>query len=103
MMGVVPSSRVKGNSYSCICTVVRPSIVGITLRVESIGFLILRIGITLNPDTVRFAVLHWVLGRFNRAWGPERPVFGKVRSMSSADTAREFSVRGSLERDAGNA
>lgn len=40
----------------------------------------------------------WTLGRFDRAWGPERPVFGKVRYMSSANTARKFSVRGYLER-----
>jgi deoxyribodipyrimidine photo-lyase len=40
----------------------------------------------------------WILGRFDRAWGPERPIFGKVRYMSSANTARKFSVRGYLEQ-----
>jgi deoxyribodipyrimidine photo-lyase len=25
----------------------------------------------------------WVLGRYDRAWGPERPIFGKVRFMTS--------------------
>ena len=36
----------------------------------------------------------WVLGLHDRAWGPERPVFGKVRYMSSANTARKFRIRG---------
>jgi deoxyribodipyrimidine photo-lyase len=40
----------------------------------------------------------WILGRFDRPWGPERPVFGKVRYMSSANTARKLPVRGYLER-----
>ena len=35
----------------------------------------------------------WVLGLHDRAWGPERPVFGKVRYMSSANTARKYRVR----------
>ena len=37
-------------------------------------------------------------GRYDRAWGPERPVFGKVRFMSSANTARKVRVRGYLEK-----
>jgi len=40
----------------------------------------------------------WILGRFDRAWGPERPIFGKVRYMSSDNTARKLPVRGYLER-----
>lgn len=40
----------------------------------------------------------WILGRYDRPWGPERPVFGKVRYMSSTNTARKFSVRGYLEQ-----
>lgn len=38
--------------------------------------------------------IFWTLGRFDRAWGPERPVFGKVRYMTSASTARKVNVRG---------
>ena len=34
----------------------------------------------------------WVLGRFDRPWGPERKIFGAVRYMSSENTARKFSV-----------
>ena len=40
----------------------------------------------------------WVLGRHDRAWGPERPVFGTVRYMSSANTARKVPVKAYLER-----
>ncbi len=34
----------------------------------------------------------WVLGRFDRPWGPERAVYGQVRYMSSANTARKLDV-----------
>ena len=34
----------------------------------------------------------WVLGRYDRPWGPERKIFGKIRYMSSENTARKFSV-----------
>ena len=40
----------------------------------------------------------WILGRFDRAWGPERPIFGKVRYMTSANTARKLPVRKYLKR-----
>jgi deoxyribodipyrimidine photo-lyase len=42
-----------------------------------------------------------VLGRHDRAWGPERPVFGKIRTMTSANTARKLKLRGYLQRYAG--
>ena len=38
------------------------------------------------------------LGRYDRAWGPERPIFGKIRYMSSANTARKVKVKGFLRR-----
>ncbi len=34
----------------------------------------------------------WCLGRFDRPWAPERPIFGTVRYMSSAQTARKMPV-----------
>jgi deoxyribodipyrimidine photo-lyase len=37
--------------------------------------------------------IFWCLGRYDRPWGPERPVFGTVRYMSSANTARKHPVR----------
>jgi deoxyribodipyrimidine photo-lyase len=40
----------------------------------------------------------WVLGRHDRPWAPERPIFGTVRYMSSANTARKLPVRRYLER-----
>ena len=42
--------------------------------------------------------IFWVLGRHDRAWGPERPIFGKVRYMSSVNTARKLPVRAYLKR-----
>jgi deoxyribodipyrimidine photo-lyase len=41
-------------------------------------------------DPNSYAGIFWVLGRHDRAWGPERPVFGKVRYMSSANMARKL-------------
>lgn len=41
--------------------------------------------------------IFWVLGRYDRGW-PERPVYGTVRSMTSASTRRKVSVEGYLER-----
>jgi deoxyribodipyrimidine photo-lyase len=38
----------------------------------------------------------WTFGRFDRPW-PERPIYGTVRSMSSEQTARKFSVTRYLE------
>ncbi|MEW6338777.1 MAG: deoxyribodipyrimidine photolyase [Acidobacteriota bacterium] len=39
----------------------------------------------------------WCLGRFDRPWGPERPIFGTVRYMSSDNTARKLDLRAYLE------
>lgn len=41
--------------------------------------------------------IFWVLGRYDRGW-PERPVYGTVRSMTSASTRRKVSVEGYLKR-----
>lgn len=41
--------------------------------------------------------IFWTLGRYDRAWGPERPIFGKVRYMSSRNTAHKLSVRRYIE------
>jgi deoxyribodipyrimidine photo-lyase len=42
--------------------------------------------------------ISWVLGRYDRPWGPERPIFGTVRYMSSANTARKMPVKGYLRK-----
>jgi deoxyribodipyrimidine photo-lyase len=47
--------------------------------------------------------IFWCLGRYDRPWGPERPVFGTVRYMSSANTARKLNVRAYVERYGGGA
>ncbi len=40
----------------------------------------------------------WILGLHDRPWGPERPIFGKVRYMSSTNTARKHRVGRYLAR-----
>lgn len=40
----------------------------------------------------------WTLGRYDRAWGPERPIFGTVRYMSSENTARKLDVKEYVRR-----
>jgi deoxyribodipyrimidine photo-lyase len=49
-----------------------------------------------NPNS--YSGIFWVLGRYDRAWGPERPIFGKIRYMSSDNTARKLRVGGYLRR-----
>jgi deoxyribodipyrimidine photo-lyase len=44
-------------------------------------------------DPNSYSGIFWVLGRYDRPWGPERRVFGKVRYMSSKNTARKVRVR----------
>lgn len=43
-------------------------------------------------DPNSYSGIFWCLGRYDRPWGPERPVFGKVRYMSSENTARKLNV-----------
>ncbi|MCX5906273.1 MAG: hypothetical protein NTY64_03550 [Deltaproteobacteria bacterium] len=45
-------------------------------------------------DPNSYSRIFWVLGRYDRPWGPERPIFGKIRYMSSANTARKVKVQG---------
>jgi deoxyribodipyrimidine photo-lyase len=39
-----------------------------------------------------------VLGRYDRAWGPEREIFRKVRYMTSRNTARRVRVKQYIDR-----
>jgi len=48
-------------------------------------------------DPNSYSGIFWVLGRFDRGW-PERAVFGKVRSMTSASTRRKLRLTDYLER-----
>jgi len=49
-----------------------------------------------NPNS--YSGIFWVLGRYDRAWGPERPIFGKIRYMSSANTLRKLKLKEYLNR-----
>jgi deoxyribodipyrimidine photo-lyase len=40
-------------------------------------------------DPNSYTGIMWVLGRYDRPWGPERPIFGKIRYMSSENTLRK--------------
>lgn len=51
-----------------------------------------------NPNS--YSGIFWCLGRYDRAWF-ERPIFGKIRYMSSDSTARKFKLAGYLERYGG--
>ena len=54
-----------------------------------------------NPNT--YSGIFWVLGRYDRPWHPERPVFGVIRYMSSENTARKLRVRDYVRKFAGGA
>ncbi len=40
----------------------------------------------------------WTLGRYDRPWGPERPIFGSIRYMSSANTVKKLRMKQYLAR-----
>lgn len=48
-----------------------------------------------NPNS--YSGIFWVLGRYDRAWGPERPIYGTIRYMTSENTARKVSVKRYLQ------
>jgi len=52
-------------------------------------------------DPNSYSGIFWCLGRYDHPWGPERPVFGTVRYMSSRNTARKFHLKEYLARYAG--
>ncbi len=49
-------------------------------------------------DPNSYSGIFWCLGRYDRPWGPERPIFGKVRYMSSENTARKLRVKNFIEK-----
>jgi deoxyribodipyrimidine photo-lyase len=49
-------------------------------------------------DPNSYSGIFWVLGRYDRPWGPERPVFGTVRWMSSDNTLRKCRAKKYLAR-----
>jgi deoxyribodipyrimidine photo-lyase len=65
----------------------------------------LRIMIHLNNkyaldgrDPNSYTGILWILGKYDRPWGPERPVFGKIRYMSEKNTIRKLRVSEFLDR-----
>jgi deoxyribodipyrimidine photo-lyase len=49
-----------------------------------------------------YSGIFWVLGRYDRPWGPERPIFGTIRYMSSDNTRKKVRVREYLKSYSGN-
>lgn len=49
-------------------------------------------------DPNSYSGIFWTLGRFDRPWGPVRPIFGTIRYMSSDNTAKKFDVGPYLAR-----
>jgi len=49
-----------------------------------------------NPNS--YSGIFWCLGRYDRPWGPERPIFGTIRYMSSDNTARKLHVKDYLRK-----
>jgi deoxyribodipyrimidine photo-lyase len=47
-------------------------------------------------DPNSYSGIFWCFGRYDRPWGPERPIFGTVRYMSSQNAARKLRVRSYL-------
>jgi len=52
-------------------------------------------------DPNSYSGIFWCFGRYDRPWAPERSVFGTIRWMSSANTARKFGLDGYLARYGG--
>ena len=52
-------------------------------------------------DPNSYSGIFWVFGRYDRAWGPERPIFGTIRYMSSDSTAKKLKLKGYLARFSG--
>jgi deoxyribodipyrimidine photo-lyase len=50
-------------------------------------------------DPNGYAGVAWAIGgKHDRAWGPERPVYGMIRYMSYASTSRKFDSKAYIER-----
>lgn len=49
-------------------------------------------------DPNSYTGILWCLGRYDRPWAPERPVFGTVRYMSTESTLRKLRLERYLER-----
>ncbi len=52
-------------------------------------------------DPNSYGGIFWVLGRYDRPWGPERPVFGKLRYMTSDSTVKKLRMKKYLSGELG--
>ena len=50
-------------------------------------------------DPNGYAGIAWaIVGKHDRAWGPERTIYGKIRYMSYESTSRKFNSKAYIER-----
>jgi deoxyribodipyrimidine photo-lyase len=49
-----------------------------------------------NPNS--YSGIGWCFGRYDRPWGPERPIYGMVRFMTTASARRKLKLERYLER-----
>lgn len=49
-------------------------------------------------DPNSYSGIFWTLGRYDRPWGPTRPVFGNVRYMTSGSTRKKLRLEAYLRR-----
>jgi deoxyribodipyrimidine photo-lyase len=47
-------------------------------------------------DPNSYSGIFWILGRYDRPWGPERSIFGKIRYMSSERTRGKIDLKNYL-------
>lgn len=55
---------------------------------------------TDGRDPNSYSGIFWCLGRYDRPWGPERPVFGKIRYMTCENTRRKLKLDAYVRRHA---
>jgi deoxyribodipyrimidine photo-lyase len=49
-------------------------------------------------DGNSYTAISWVLGRYDRPWGPVRPIFGTIRYMSSDNSVKKWPMKQYLQR-----
>jgi len=49
-------------------------------------------------DPNSYSGIFWTLGRYDRAWGPTRPIFGNVRYMTSDSTRKKLNLKNYLAK-----
>jgi deoxyribodipyrimidine photo-lyase len=49
-------------------------------------------------DPNSYSGIFWCLGRFDRPWAPQRPIFGQIRYMSTDSTLKKLKLKQYLKR-----